>query len=96
VAIEFEIGFVYQHGCACRAMESRQAADVVDVRVSADDGANFQIIAAAEWPGCGRCRRRIDHNPFASNRIAQNRAVALQHAYRDYFVNEVRGHRPKV
>jgi hypothetical protein len=77
-------------------MESRQAADVVDVRVSADDGANFQIMPPQNGQDAVGVVAGIDHNPFASNRIAQNRAVALQHAYRDYFVNEVRGHRPKV
>jgi hypothetical protein len=93
MAVEFEVGFVNQDGGAGGAVERGESSYVVDVGVSADDGANLQAVAFQDAEDALDIVSRVDDDSFVRDCVAQNRAVALQQAYRDYFVDEVRGHR---
>jgi hypothetical protein len=93
MAVEVEVRFVNQDGSSGGAVERGESSDVVDVRMSANDGANFQVVPFKDAENALDIVSRVDHDSFVRDRVAQNRTVALQHAYRYYFVNEVRGHR---
>jgi hypothetical protein len=93
MAVEFEVGLVNQDGGAGGAVERGESSYVVDVGVSADDGANFQVVAFQDDEDALDIVSRVDDDSFVRSRVTENRTIALQEAYRDYFVNEVRGHR---
>lgn len=87
-AVEAEIGVVDQDRSAGRAMQRSQAADVVDVRVCADDRANLQFVVADDFEDAIDLVARVDDDGFARLWVAKDRAIALQHADGNDFVNE--------
>jgi tRNA-modifying protein YgfZ len=94
MAVEFQIVLMNQDRRACGAMQRGEAADVVNMRVRADDRANFQIMAAESFEDALGLVARVHNDGFARYRIAENRAVAFQQADGNDFVDEVCGHEP--
>ena len=88
MAIEFEIVLVDQDRRAGGAMQRGEAADVVNVRVRADYCANFQIVAAENFEDSLGFVAGVHHDGFAGGGVAQDRAVALQHADGNHFVDQ--------
>ncbi len=77
-------------------MKSGQAAYMIDMSVRADDGADFEIMAADNFEDTFDFVAGIDHDCVARRRIAQNRAVALQQPDRQHLVNQFSSHRKPV
>lgn len=94
--IERQIGFVDQDRRARDAMELGESANVVDVGVSADDRQNLEVMTADDFEDSINVVTGIDDDGFACFRVAQNGAVALQHAHGNDFVDEFGGHRRRV
>jgi len=61
---------------------------VVDVRVSADDGLDGQLVAAEKFEDAGDLVAGINDECFACDWVADDRAIALQHANGDGDVNQ--------
>ena len=72
-------------------MQRGKTAHMVDVSVGADDGADFQIVAAQDFEDAIDFVARIDHDGIAGCRIAQNRAVALKHSHGKDGVDQLGG-----
>lgn len=70
-------------------MKSRKSADVVDMRVSADDGANFEAVAADYGQDALDLVARIHHNRFVRLGIAKDRTIALKQPDWNQFVNQL-------
>ena len=87
-AVQREIGLVDHDGRSGGAVERGESADVVDMSVSADDGADLEFVAANDFQDAIDLVARIDHYGVAGGWITENRAVALQQADRNHFVNE--------
>jgi hypothetical protein len=62
-------------------MQLAQAADVVDVRVRADDHLYDQLVTAEKVQDAIDFVAGVDHQRFARGRIADDRAIALQHPH---------------
>jgi len=73
---------------AGRLLNAAQSSDVINVRVSDEDGGNMQFVAMDDLKDPLGVVARIDHQGVASFWIANNVAIALQHSNRKYFVNE--------
>jgi hypothetical protein len=73
-------------------MKFSKAADMVDMSVRADDGADLQPMATNDREDSFHFVARVHDDGFPCRRIAQDRAVALKHADRNYFVNEFLRH----
>jgi len=71
----------------------REAAHVVDVRMRADDGAQLQIMPAQNFQDAVHFITGIHYDCLFCGGIAEDRAVALQHADRDDFVDQFFRHR---
>jgi hypothetical protein len=71
-------------------VELGEAADVIDVRVGADDGFYGQLVAADEAEDAFYFVAGVDDDGFARFRIADDGAIALQHSDRDLDVNHFR------
>ncbi len=70
-----------------------QASDMIDVGVRAHDEAHGKGMSRQGLEDAIDVVARIEHQSFARFRIAQNRAVALQPADGQHFVNHLLGHR---
>jgi len=81
--VEREIFAVHEDGRSGEMVELGQAADVVDVRVSADDSFYGEAMAAKKFEDASDFITRIDDDGFTRNRIADDSAIALQHTDRD-------------
>jgi fructose-bisphosphate aldolase, class II len=73
-------------------MQPREAAHVIDMRVRAYDRADVQAMLAQNFQNPLDLIARIDHDRLARLRVAQNRAITLQHPHRNYFVNQLFAH----
>jgi hypothetical protein len=71
-------------------MEFGQAADVIDVSMGADNGFDGEFVAAEKAEDAFDFVAGVDHDGFMSLGIADDGAVALQHADRDFDVDHVR------
>ncbi len=80
------------HRGAGGAAEFGEAAYVVDVRVGADDGADFQVVAREDFEDALDFVAGIDDQGFMRFGIAHDRAVALEHANGEDFVDQAFGH----
>jgi hypothetical protein len=87
IFIEREIGAVHQYGRAGRLRETSEAADVVDVSVRADDGADLEVIARENRFDALDFVAGVDDERFAGFGVAQYVAIALKHTDRQGFVN---------
>ncbi len=66
----------------------RKSDDVVDMRVRNRDGGDFQMMPVNYFQDSGGIVARVDDDCFAGLRVADDVAIALQHADRENFVNE--------
>jgi hypothetical protein len=69
-----------QHRSASYLMESRKAANVVNVCMSADDGANLQSVLAQYLGDTLNLVAGVHYHGFVRHWIAQDGAIALQHS----------------
>jgi hypothetical protein len=73
-------------------MQLAQAADVIDVRVRANDDFYGELMAPEKIQDAIYFVPGVHHQRFARDGIANDRAIALQHPYGDGDVNQsVRG-----
>src|SRR5215472_1940098 len=69
-------------------MQLAQSADVVNVRMRADNGLHSQAPPAEKVQNAGDFVSRIYNQSFARQRVPDDRAIALQHANRNGDVNQ--------
>src|ERR1700731_3344388 len=81
--IERQVVAVHQHGSARVLMKFAQSADVIDVRVRADDGLDGELMTAEKVQDAIYFVAGVHHERFARHRIADDRAIALQHPHGD-------------
>jgi len=86
--IERNVVPVHQNWSAGIVVKSLQAADVVDVRVRADDSLYREFVAAEQVHDAVNFIAGIEDDSFARDGIADDRAVALQQADRNREVQE--------
>ena len=79
--VKREIFVMHHHRSACRAAQLRQAADVIDVRMRADDRLRLQLVSRKEFENALGFIAWIDHQRFPALAVSQNRAVALKHTH---------------
>src|SRR5216684_4779284 len=79
---------MHEHGGTRILMELAQAADVINMSVSADDGFHIELVAADEVQNARHLVARIDNQSFASDGVPNDGAVALQQAHRDGDVDQ--------
>jgi len=88
--VEREIVAVHHDGSASVLVKFGEAADVVDVRVGADDGFDFETVAANEAKNAFDFVAGIDDDALLGAGIADDGTVALQHADGNLEVNHLR------
>src|SRR6266550_4376313 len=81
--IERQVVAVHQHRSARVLMKFAQAADVIDVRVRADDGLYRELMTAEKVQDAIYFVAGVHHQRFARHRIADDRAIALQYPHGD-------------
>src|SRR5438132_10239713 len=69
-------------------MKFAQAADVIDVRMSADDGLYRELMTPEKVQDAIYFIAGVHYQRFASHRVTDNRAIALQYPYRDSAVDQ--------
>jgi hypothetical protein len=89
--IEREIVAMHEDGSAGVLAELGEAADVVDVRMRADDGFYGELVAAEQVQDAGDFVAWVDDQGFAGDGVGDDGAVALQHANGNGDVEELRG-----
>src|SRR5437660_3654598 len=72
---------MHQYGSAGVIVKFLETADVVDMRMSADDRFHLQLVATEEFHDAVDFVAGIEHQRLAGYRIADDRAVALQKAH---------------
>src|SRR5256884_729411 len=86
--IERQVVAVHEHGSARVLMKFAQAADVIDVRMSADDGLYRELMTPEKVQDAIYFIAGVHYQRFASHRVTDNRAIALQYPYRDSDVDQ--------
>jgi len=89
-AVEGEIVAVHHDGSAGVLVKLSEAADVINVRVGADDGFDFETVAANEAKNAFDFVAGIDDDALLGAGIADDGTVALQHADGNLEVNHLR------
>jgi hypothetical protein len=79
---------VHQHGRTGILVELAQAADMIDVRVSTDNGFDGKLVAAKEVEDAMDFVAGIHYERFTRDGVADDRAIALQHAHRNRDVDQ--------
>ena len=74
-------------------MNAVESHDVIDVRVRDYDRANLQVMALNDLQDSFGVVARIDHDSVARVRVADNVAIALQHANGKDLMNKFCGFR---
>jgi folate-binding protein YgfZ len=69
-------------------MQFAEAADVIDVRVGADDGFDDEAVASNQVQDASNFIPGVHYQSFARGGIADDGAIALQHPHRDSDVNQ--------
>jgi hypothetical protein len=80
--LQLVVVFVHVDRRAGGRVQLVRAADVVDVRVRDHDGFHVQAVARQDALDLRQVVARIDHQRVARLLVAENGAVALQHAHR--------------
>ena len=62
-------------------MKLAEAADMIDMGVRTDDSFHRQTVAAEQFEDARNFVSRVDDQRFPGHRIADNRAIALQHSH---------------
>src|SRR5579883_1218821 len=76
--IQWQIVPVHQHRSAGVRVQARKSAHMVNVRVRAYDGLYGQLVPAEQVENARNLVAGIDHQRFARDRVADDRAIALQ------------------
>jgi folate-binding protein YgfZ len=79
---------VHQHGRTRVLVKFAQTAHMIDVRVGADNGFHNQPMTPNQIQDARDFVSRVHHKRFARRRIANDRAVALQHSHWNGDVNQ--------
>jgi hypothetical protein len=87
-AVQIQVIGVNEDGRAGGVMHTAQSDDVIDVRVRNHDGLHFQTMPLDDLQNSFSIVARIDDDCFARARIAQDVAIALQHADGQDFMDE--------
>jgi aminomethyltransferase len=86
--IKRQIVAMHQDGSAGVLAKFAEAAYVVDMSMSADDGFDSEPMAAEKFEDAGDFVARVDHERFAADWVSNNRAIALQHSHWNGDVDE--------
>jgi hypothetical protein len=86
--VERQIGFVDEDGRAGGLVEGGEAANVVDVSVGADDGADFESVPVEDLKDGVGVVAGIHDDGFAGAGVAQDGAIAVEEADAEDFVDE--------
>jgi hypothetical protein len=78
--VEREIVIVHHHGRAGVLVKLRETADVVNVRVGADDGFDLELVPAEKAEDAFDFVARVNDDGFAGLGIANDLAIALEQA----------------
>ena len=89
-AVEGEIIAVHHDGSTGVLVELGEAADVVDVSVGADDGLDVELVATEKTEDAFDFIAGIDDDGFQGAGVADDGAVALEHADGDLEVDHFR------
>jgi hypothetical protein len=89
-AIERKVVTVHHDGGASVLVKLGEPADVVDVRVGADDGFDLKFVATEETEDALNFIAGINDDGFERARVANDGAVALQHTNGELEVNHLR------
>ncbi len=81
--IQRQVVAVHEHRCARVLMKFAQTADVIDVRVRADDDFYGQLMTPEKIQNAIDFVAGVHYQRFARGGIADDRAIALQYPYRD-------------
>ncbi len=81
--IEWQVVAVHEYGSAGVLMKFAQAADVIDVRMGADNGLYGELMAAEKVQDAIYFIAGVQHQRFARHRIADDGTVALQDPHGD-------------
>ena len=87
VGVELGVVLVHVHGRAGERLQLGRAADVVDMGVGDHDGLHREPVPVQDFGDVRDIIAWIDDNGLAGLLVAENRAVALQHADRKNLVN---------
>lgn len=89
-AIKSEIVAVHHNGGTGVMIELGEAADMVDMRVGADNGLDLKLVAAKQAEDSFHFITWVDDDGFQCSRITDDGAVALEHADRDLEIDHLR------
>ncbi len=89
MVVEFLIVLVHQHRRAGGGFELRGAADVIDMGVGDDDRLHAQRMLLQNRENVVDVVAGVDHQRFARLLVAEDRAIALQHANGQDFVDHM-------
>ena len=87
MGVEVGVVLVHVHGRAGERLQLGRAADVVDMGVGDHDGLDREPVPVEDRGDVRNIIAWIDDNSLAGLLVAENRAVALQHADRKNLVN---------
>jgi hypothetical protein len=87
MVVQFLIACVHVDGGAGDGLQFCRAADVVDVGVRDHNRLHLQGMAGEDRQDLVDVIARVDNDGFVRLLVAENRAVALQHAHGNDFVN---------
>ncbi len=85
--LQFGVVEIHVNGRARDPLEFLRAADVIDMRVGDYDGRHFQVVARENFENARDFVAGVDDHGFAGLLVAEDRAVALQRADGQNFVN---------
>ena len=78
------IAFVHIDRRASQRAQLRRSGHVIDVAVSNDDGLRLELMAVEDGRDLGNIVSGIDNNRLMRFLVAENRAIAVQRADREY------------
>ncbi len=93
--VQLQITLVHKNRRAGDPVQRRQPAHMIDMRMRADNRQDLQLVTIENLDDALHLIARIDDDRFMRLRIAKNRAIALQHADGNNFVNQILRHSPK-
>ena len=79
---------MHEHRGACILVKLAEPADVIDMRVGADDGFNGKFVPAEKVQDAVDFVAGIDNQGFTGDRIADDGAIAVQYSHRNGDVDE--------
>jgi len=81
---------MHHDGRASVLVKLGEAADVIDMRVGADDGFDGESVAANQAEDAFDFVAGVDHDAFSGAWVADDGTVALQHAHGNFEVDHLR------